>query len=208
LFISPFIGGGIIESKINTTNKLIYDKNSYLMAMYKELQNGWIPPKNLTKEEYYYIKNNKDEKPYLTGFVGFGCSFAGKWFGGYAFDKSQGKNYCQLSSNSLMKKYENGLTNAVFDCKDYRDLTPHDAVIYCDPPYQGTTTYGAVGKFDSEEFWEVMRKWSKDNIVFISEYNSPDDFKYIWEKKTTTQIRNSDDVVCKRLEKLFVYSDN
>ena len=28
-----------------------------------------------------------DENPALTGFVGFGCSFGGKWWGGYAKDK-------------------------------------------------------------------------------------------------------------------------
>ena len=57
--------------------------------MWKELQKGWITPDIITKEDYYYIKENKDEKPYLTGFVGFGCSFGGKWFGGLASNKKK-----------------------------------------------------------------------------------------------------------------------
>jgi len=77
IFLSPFVGGAWVESLLSSP-KECYDKHPYLIAMYKELQNGWIPPMALTKEEYDYIKNNPNEKLYLTGFVGFGCSFAGK----------------------------------------------------------------------------------------------------------------------------------
>ena len=31
-----------------------------------------------------YIELKKTRQLMLTGFVGFGCSFGGKWFGGYA----------------------------------------------------------------------------------------------------------------------------
>ena len=70
--------------------------------MWEELQNGWMPPQTLTKEDYEFLKNNKDIKPHLTGFVGFGCSFAGKWFGGYA--TSNNRNYCLNAYNSVLNK--------------------------------------------------------------------------------------------------------
>jgi len=184
-------------------NRVAYDKHPYLIAMYKELQNGWIPPDSITKEEYYYIKNNKDDNPYLTGFVGFGCSFAGKWFGGYA-SNSRGDNYCLNSKNSILRKM-NTLYDVHFEVVDYKDLIFKDCLIYCDPPYQGTTQYGLVGEFDSTEFWETMRRWSQDNTVIISEYNAPDDFKCVWQKKTKTEIRNSDNIREDRVEKLYTY---
>ena len=175
--------------------------------MYKELQNGWIPPTELSKEEYDYIHKNMEENPYLTGFVGFGCSFSGKWFGGYARNKT-GRNYCSNAHNSIVEKMKN-LRTAVFECKDYKELKPHNAIIYCDPPYQGTTQYSKqiVGEFNTYEFWNTMKEWSKDNKVFISEYQAPEDFKCVWEQEVRLDIRNKDNLKEKRIEKLFTYKN-
>lgn len=70
--------------------------------MWQALQQGWQPPEIITKDEYYYVKEHKDENPALTGFVGFGCSFGGKWFGGLASNK-KGDNYCTRAAG---KPYE------------------------------------------------------------------------------------------------------
>ena len=173
--------------------------------MYKALQNGWIPPKQLTKEEYDYIKNNKDKKPHLTGFVGFGCSFAGKWFGGYA-KNNRGDNYCLNTYNSLMKKMET-LQDVKFEVVDYKNFKPENYLIYCDPPYKGTTQYGLIGKFNTDEFWGIMREWSKNNTVVISEYNAPEDFICVWQKETKTEIRNKENIRENRIEKLFIHKN-
>lgn len=204
VFLSPFIGGGWVEQHIEG-EKVIADKHKYLMAMYKKLQEGWQPPTELTKEEYDYIKENQDEQPHLTGFVGFGCSFAGKWFGGYAKDKS-GRNYCLNAHNSMNRKIKNGLlSDTKILCSDYKDLKPVDMIIYCDPPYKNTTQYdkNIVGEFNHDEFWDTMRKWSKNNTVFVSEYNAPDDFEVVWEKPVKLDIRNKNNQKESRTEKLF-----
>ena len=206
IFLSPFTGGAWVEALIKHP-KICYDKHPYLIAMYKELQQGWIPPTTLSKEEYEYIKNNPDEKPYLTGFVGFGCSFAGKWFGGYAKDNT-GRNYCLNAHNSILDKMNN-LMNTSFDCKDYKEINPEGYIIYCDPPYEGTTQYSKklVGEFNSNEFWEIMREWSKNNKVFISEYNAPEDFKCIWSQEVKLDIRDSNNKKQPRIEKLYTYKN-
>lgn len=60
---------------------------------------------------------------------------------------------------------------------DYREVAiPKNAIVYCDPPYQGTAEY-KEGGFNHEEFWEWVRETSKTNKVYISEYSAPDDFK-------------------------------
>ena len=59
--------------------------------------------------------------------------------------------------------------------------------------------------FDTEEFWEIMRQWSRNNDVYISEYNAPDDFECVLEMPTKTDIRNKDNQQDKRIEKLFRY---
>jgi DNA adenine methylase len=204
-FLSPFVGGGWVEQLLEHP-KECYDKHPYLIAMYKALQNGWIPPKELIKEEYDYIKDNQDEKPYLTGFVGFGCSFAGKWFGGYAKDNTD-RNYCLNAHNSILDKMVN-MKNTYFDCKDYKELNPENCLIYCDPPYAGTTQYSKqlLGDFDSSEFWDIMRKWSIHNTVIISEYNAPEDFECIWQQEVKLDIRDKNNKKKERIEKLYTYN--
>ena len=119
IFIEPFVGGANIVSQMSGKRKA-YDFNEYLIEMYKGVQNGYELPDSLTEEEYKYIREHKDEDKVLTGFVGFGCSFAGKWFGGYARNK-QNHNYCKASKNSLMKKMST-MADVEFDWRDYKSL--------------------------------------------------------------------------------------
>jgi hypothetical protein len=72
---------------------------------------------------------------------------------------------------------------------DYRDVEiPDWAVIYCDPPYKGTTEY-KEGGFDHANFWDWVRIKSKTHKVYVSEYQAPDDFEVIlsFEQKSTLQ---------------------
>lgn len=202
VYIEPFIGGGIICSKMSGERKA-YDFNEYLIEMYKAVQSGYELPNNISEEEYKYIRENKDKDKALTGFVGFGCSFAGKWFGGYARNK-QNHNYCLASKNSLLRKMAT-MHDVEFGWRDYKTLDLHDCLIYCDPPYANTTKYTGTPDFDTGEFWNVMREWSKDNDVYISEYEAPDDFISVLNIDTKTNIRNKEDKVCIRKEKLFTY---
>lgn len=203
-FVSLFCGSCSIEAKVQSPVKILNDKHPYLIAMWKGLQNGWRPPDTITKKEYYYIKEHKDENPALTGFVGFGCSFGGKWFGGLAANK-RGDNYCARAERSLLKDFE-GVKDANFTCLDYRDvIVPNNAIVYADPPYIGVTGY-SLGRFDHEEFWEYMRNLSQRCTVFISEQTAPDDFEIVWEQEVTRQLdynKNNSPIVT---EKLYIYN--
>ena len=202
-FVSLFCGSCAIESKVQADVKILNDKHPYLIAMWQALQNGWMPPDVVTKEEYYRVKANMDENPALTGFVGFGCSFGGKWWGGYAKDK-RGDDYCGQAKRGLLKDLV-GIQSATFTCLDYRDLEiPDGAVVYCDPPYANTTGY-TVGQFDTDEFWEYMRQLSKRCDVYISEESAPDDFECIWSKEKVRTLEKNDNVGRVKVEKLFKY---
>ena len=202
-FVSLFCGSCAIESKVQADVKILNDKHPYLIAMWQALQNGWMPPDVVTKEEYYRVKANMDENLALTGFVGFGCSFGGKWWGGYAKDK-RGDDYCGQAKRGLLKDLV-GIQSATFTCLDYRDVEiPDGAVVYCDPPYVNTTGY-TVGQFDTNEFWDYMRQISKRCDVYISEESAPDDFEYIWSKEKIRTLEKSDNVRRVKVEKLFKY---
>ena len=202
--VEPFVGGCNVISKMSG-ERYCYDINEYLIEMYKAVQNGWTPPAIITEEEYDYIRNNKDKDKPLTGFVGIGCSYSGKWFGGYARNKT-GRNYCLNAHNSILKQL-NDIRDIKFDCKDYKELEFDGCLIYCDPPYKDTTKYPIIGEFNTEEFWNVMRNWSKNNTVIISEYEAPYDFECIKEIHTKTDIRNSDGKRENRVERLFRFKN-
>ena len=202
-FVSLFCGSCAIESKVQADVKILNDKHPYLIAMWQALQNGWTPPDVVTKEEYYRVKANMDENPALTGFVGFGCSFGGKWWGGYAKDK-RGDDYCGQAKRGLLKDLV-GIQSATFTCLDYHDVEiPDGAVVYCDPPYVNTTGY-TVGQFDTNEFWDYMRQLSKRCDVYISEESAPDDFECIWSKEKVRTLEKNDNVGRVKVEKLFKY---
>ena len=73
--------------------------------------------------------------------------------------------------------------------KSYDEIEiPEGAIIYCDPPYAGTSEY-KEGSFNHIEFWEWCRKISKTNKIYISEYSAPADFAPVleFEQKSTLQ---------------------
>lgn len=53
-------------------------------------------------------------------------------------------------------------------------------VVYCDPPYQGTSAAYNKG-FDNYKFWEWVR--TRNYPVYVSEYSAPEDFVSVWSKK-------------------------
>lgn len=83
---------------------------------------------------------------------------------------------CLCKKKSLQR-----LEKVIFTSKSYKEVEIiEDAIIYCDPPYKWTATY-AEWWFDHDKFWEYIRKISKTNKVFVSEYTAPNDFKAIYE---------------------------
>ena len=206
-FVSLFCGSCSVESKVTGFDrKILNDKHKYLIDMLNGVKNGYELPEKISEEEYKYIRDHKDEDSILTGFVGFGCSFGGKWFGGYARNKT-GTNYALQSKKSLLKDIKT-LMDAEFICKDYKDVfLPADCVIYADPPYDGTTGYGRE-KFDSKAFWEYARSVSQNHLMFISEQSAPSDFISIWEKPFTRTLDVNKSNQFKVTEKLFIHKCN
>ena len=72
----------------------------------------------------------------------------------------------------------------IYECKYDSWETSENCLIYCDPPYiSSKKTWPLNYKgFDHAKFWQWVRKMSRKNIVIVSEYEAPDDFKVIWEK--------------------------
>lgn len=206
-YIEPFVGGCNMIEHILCDNKIGSDNNDYLISMWKDLQSGWQPPSKMSKEMYLNIKENKEEyKPALVAIAGFCATYNAKWFGGYAgIVKTKigtYRDYYDESIRNILKQVPK-IQNVEFRYGDYKQYSNvKNTLIYCDIPYQGTTQYGTSKNFNYDEFWEWSRNMSKNNIVLISEYNAPCDFKCIFEKQLTTTLdKNSRK---KDTEKLFM----
>lgn len=201
-YIEPFVGGAWVLHKIKARQRHASDICKPLISLYQKLQQGWDPPSEVSETEYSLAKQGKLSEE-LEAFIGFGCSFSGKWFGGYARDSS-GRNYAKNARNSLLKK-RSGLLNVSFTHSSYLDLNiDSESLIYCDPPYSGTTGYPAAGDFDSNTFWNWVRKESTNSIVLVSEYKAPEDFISVLDMETKTDLRVQGKKE-PRIERIFIH---
>lgn len=206
-FVSLFCGACNVESLVNFDNIILNDKHEYLMAMWQDFFNGREFKNTITREEYYYIKEHcKDDKG-LYGLVGFGSSFSGKFWGGYAYTNRKERNYLDEAMRGNVKIANNlKKHNTILSNKDYKDVKiPINSVVWADPPYFSTTTYSKGMSIDYTEFWDYMRELSKNNIVFISEEQAPDDFISIFEKQQRRTVDRNKDNIKISTEKLFVH---
>jgi DNA adenine methylase len=207
-YYEPFVGSAWILMEIKGGPNYASDVNKYLIAMWKALQKGWIPPSKMTQKQYDQAKEQVMEKDgkgrmsdELLAFIGFGCSFYGMWFSQFAH---KDKNYAKVAKDSLLRKIKSIPKDTKFKCMSYEDLKPEkNSIIYCDPPYADTVQEYSKSNFDSEKFWEWCRKMSKaGHTVLISEYKAPKDFKCVLRIKTTLGIHSENRT---RYEKLFQY---
>lgn len=174
----------------------------------RQSRGGGIP-ESLSREQYAAIRERpQDFAPYMVGAAGFLASYNAKFFGGYAGTVQTKigtvRDYYDEARRNLLKQAE-GFAGIGFACMDYRRLNFRDCAIYCDPPYISTTGYSS-GQFDHVEFWDTMRRWSRENTVFISEQTAPSDFVSVWEGQVTRTQDNASRQTA--TEKLFVYGGN
>lgn len=210
-YLEPFVGGANMIDKIQCNNKIGCDIHEELIELLKYAQNNYANiPETITEEEYYKVKNNKDNYPkWYVGLVGFCATFGSKYFGGYARAyKNDGITLRDMPNEAIrnLKKQSPNLKNIRFYNCNFLDL-PKDKikgyVIYCDPPYRNTVKY-KTDDFPYEKFYDWCRELSKDNIVLISEYDMPKDFKCIWAKETKISLDSNRIKSDFRTEKLFI----
>ena len=205
-WVEPFAGGANMIDKVDG-NRIGADFNEYIVSMWQSLIAGWIPAE-IDRHLYAEIKNNKDNfQSRVVGWVGVACSYSGKWFGGFAgkTKTKQGVRDYQAEAFENLKKQLPNLLNVKFIHSSYENLNiPNNSIIYCDPPYEGTTGY--KDKFSHAEFWQWCRDKAKEgHTVFVSEYSAPDDFECIWEKevKSSLSANGKSGGSKKSIEKLF-----
>lgn len=210
-YFEPFAGGCNIIDKVKAGRRIASDKNEYLIALFRHLQAGGELPQSISREEYDRVRSSISKLPaWYVGAVGFLASYNGRFFdGGYAGSvntKGGLRDYSREGISNIMKQLkEGGITGIEFRTGSYEIYTPKNCLIYCDPPYIGTKEYGCSRQFDYIKFWKVMKKWSLNNIVLISEMEAPDGVTTVWEKEVSRSIKAAKHI--RAVEKLFIYNE-
>jgi len=204
-YVEPFVGGGNLFSEVPAEIKWGNDAAEYAVALLEGLAKGWVPPEILSESDYYLIKEDPfGYEPALVGFAAYCCSYAGKFWGGYArgnTNKGTPRNFASEQARSL-EKQRKGLVGAKFTNLSYLEMgIQPGSTIYCDPPYANTTGY--KGGFDHEDFWQWCDELvAKGCRVFVSEYTAPKEWSVVWQKEVTNSLTK--DTGSKRgVEKLF-----
>lgn len=212
-YVEPFIGGASVFMCVGNP-RIGSDVHPPLIRLHNAIQAGWVPPNDfefISKETYLDIKNNPENyTPELVAYVGFATSNIGVYYSGYSYDvpskchKNGIYSISNLTYNSLAK-HKIDLKGAKILLSDYRDLDiPNNCIIYCDPPYAGTTGYNK-NLFDNDKFWQWVRdKVQEGHKVFVSEYVAPDDFICVFEKPMRRKALYGKEVSI-RVEKLFIH---
>lgn len=208
VWYEPFVGGGNVmeHAAPHFARCAGTDVHPDLIMMWRHVTAGGQVPEFITREEYAALRHA--EPSWLRGYAGFGASFGGKWFGGYGVSPRDGE-VCRASFRSVTRQGRVFATHGVrFSCGPFgRFVPPPGAVVYCDPPYAGTTAYDSTGSFDYRTFYETLIKWAETRLVYVSEYGIPGDVpsEVIWEREKRNVLEKGDNrrVVVERLFRIL-----
>lgn len=217
-YYEPFLGGGNFAYHLPAGKyKRIYlsDANRYAIAFFQALRDGWEPPVVCAEEEYLAVKLDykSDAGAYgdaLKFWVGHEFSYMGKFFNKYinsCYGEPEHKLW-QYRRSRIAKARRVALMATHLVCQSYADVHPcPGAVVYCDPPYKSTSCLYNKG-FSHDDFYDWCREHSRQAMVYVSEYNMPEDFVEIWEKQKTHWGNMPGAEIYTRLERLYVHECN
>ena len=166
-WVEPFVGGGNMlmyvsnncgkaasnncgKAAIEYERKIASDINKYAIDALISIRDHVteLPKNNLefTENDYRMLSSipkamlRSENCEYIhKGYAGFAFSYGGKWMGGWRRDKTGKRDYVNESYRNALKQSPY-LQNVELSVGDYKQIeTPYPSVIYCDPPYFGTT---------------------------------------------------------------------
>ena len=138
-YIEPFCGGCNIIDKIKASKKVASDKNKYLIALWKYIQEGNNLLNTVSRELYNDVRSNQNNNKYedwIIGNVGFLASYNGRWFdGGYAqsgYEKTKNgeklRDYYKEAKQNILQQVDL-IKDIEFINRDYRMFSPINSVV-------------------------------------------------------------------------------
>lgn len=181
-YLEPFCGACWVTARVAPKFRyaLVADVHPDLMMLWDAVQRGWHPPTTVTEVEWSALRGGPPSA--LRGFVGFGCSFGGKWFRGYARDPQSDRNFARAAAKAVVSKRQ-ALSHARMVCADFRAHDPDSTyTVYCDPPYASGERLPHVGNFANP--WPTFQAWAERGAhVYVSERSAPKGWRPLLELK-------------------------
>ena len=208
-YLEPFVGMAHVLRRVERKGSYTAsDGNALVMRLLHAIQAGEPLPRVEGRERYAQLKA-ASEPSLARAVAAFQYSFNGREFGGYVstYRRASGRtdDIPASRANYYAKLHISPpFAHATLTHCDYRAHSPSQCLVYCDPPYHGTTGYTGAGAFDHAAFWETMRVWSQDNAVFISEYAAPPDFACIASAPKPSCLAGGHKQTA-RVERLFIH---
>jgi DNA adenine methylase len=202
-WVEPFVGGANMIDKVpNTFNRIGADLNQHTIEALIAIRDLVDElPDGVSETEYKAMKGLPPEP--ISSWVRIACSYGGIFESKLAADKTSNRDYAKEAVRNA-KKQSPLLKGVRLINGSYSDLGfDKPSLIYCDPPYQGTTGY-KTGSFNHEAFFEwCVQKKQEGHVVFVSEYNAP--FECVWEGEIKTNFASSrKEATHVAVEKLFL----
>ena len=94
--------------------------------------------------------------------------------------------------------------------KSYQEFSKvSGAILYLDPPYEGSYQEGYINSFDSQEFYNWAFEMSKSNIVIISSYSISDErFEVVYSFDKARSTLQGGENSKRKNEKLFMVKNS
>lgn len=204
-WVEPFVGGGNMIEAVEGP-RIGADVNPNVIEALEIIrdQADWLPKNNkeFTEDDYKKVKAGAD--CWFRSFAGFAYSFGAKWLDSFC-KNAKGDDYVARAYRSALKQQPLLQDVKLINCSYDRLVLPPNSLVYCDPPYAGTTKYKGVDDFDSAKFFGwCQQKVKEGHTVFVSEYSAP--FTEAWSKTIKTTLISKEKPK-DRIEKLFFVAD-
>lgn len=186
----PFCGGGAVTLALSKEGFRVHASDIHLdlILMWQAVMAGDESVlADVTEDEYNALKAAPSSA--RRGFVGFGASFGGGWFGGFGRRKLCGGEPASAQPFEESRRSVSKLRacGAIFTHTPYTEM-PNDALVYADIPYHGTKAYNR-SVFDHAMFWQWVRE--RRGSTFVSELTGPDDMQVVWRKAHKSQMTSN-----------------
>lgn len=213
-YIEPFCGWCSVIARVVGNGKLgakefvASDYNMCIVQMWRGLSQGtWQVPKRVISKQEWEKLRDAPPSP-LKAFAGVVYSYNGRYFNSYRAPHHLNTHGLQERAN-LLKQVR--FSHKKYDHPDY--LQAKGCVFYLDPPYQSRafeyrrdTNKGEIvtPTFDHARFWDVARRLAKHNVVIVSEYQAPRDWRCV-ATLAKRSVKTKKNCVDERPEKLFMH---
>lgn len=166
--IEPFCGG--LSATVALKPQIAADASEPLIRLIQAIRSGWLPPEEVTEQMYNEVKVGPHDIMWC--YVGLCCTWGGKWWGGYVRPHERQRQPTKAAAKRLVEQVRFTQSTQFFHRSYEQTPVEYGDVVYCDPPYKGTTTgWPGTEPFNHDQFWEWV-KWVAGNgvLVFVSEF--------------------------------------